>query len=55
VEGALRAGEALHDDLGVLVDQNAHVSNPLFLAPSSAGGRRLGWGCIAFDGCRSES
>src|SRR5690606_36960235 len=24
VEGALRAGEALADDLGVLVDQNAH-------------------------------
>ncbi len=27
VERALRASEALHDDLGVLVDQNAHLDS----------------------------
>jgi len=26
VEGALRAGETLHDDFGGFVDENAHAS-----------------------------
>src|SRR5690606_20706694 len=39
VEGALLAGEALHDHLGVLVDQNAHVIFLWSVIPT--GGRNL--------------
>src|SRR5690606_7227216 len=36
VEGALGAGEALDDDLGVLVDQNAHSNSILYLTAATA-------------------
>src|SRR5690606_4785595 len=36
VEGALGTGEALDDDLGVLVDQNAHSNSILYLTAATA-------------------
>src|SRR5690606_24466916 len=39
VEGALGAGEALDDDLGVLVDQNAHCVSFVLRSPGKAAGR----------------